>query len=429
VITALQSLAFDPGIAEQTLRVLAKYQGTQVDSWREEQPGKVLHELRVGELTRAGIVPYSPYYGTIDATPLFLVLLGRHAAWTGELTLFSELREHVERALEWIATYGDLDGDGYLEYWSSSKEGLINQGWKDSGDAIVNADGTLAEPPIALVEVQGYVYMAKCAIADLLRRAGESDRADRLEREARELRSRFNRDFWLDDKGFYALALQRDNRPAAVMSSNPGHALWSGIADADKARRTVERLMADDMFSGWGIRTLSTKEVRYNPIGYHLGTVWPHDNSLIAAGFRRYGFDDAAQRIFKAITEAAMEFEHFRLPELFAGFPRAEFEVPVNYPVADHPQAWGAGSVPYLLECLLGLVPEAFDRRLRLVRPLLPDFVDWLEVRGLRVGSALVDLRLQQTRQEIAVEVLSVDGDLDVVVEPTVRAAGHEPSQ
>jgi glycogen debranching enzyme len=422
-ITALQSLMLDHGIAAHTLRVLAKFQGTRVDRWREEQPGKVLHELRVGELTRAGVVPYSPYYGTIDATPLFLFLLGRHAAWTGTLDLFRELRGNVERALKWIADYGDLDGDGYLEYESSSGDGLINQGWKDSGDAIVNADGTLAEPPIALVEVQGYVYMAKRALAELFRRNGEPDRADQLEREARELRERFNRDYWMDDKGCYALALQRDNRPASVISSNPGHALWAGIADEDKARRTAERLMADDMFSGWGVRTLSSREARYNPISYHLGTVWPHDNSIIAAGFRRYGFDEAAQRIFTAITDAALEFEHFRLPELFAGFARNEYGVPVNYPVADHPQAWGAGSVPYLLESMLGLVPEAFEHRLRVVRPLLPEFVDWLELRRLRVASAAVDLRLARAHDEIAVEVLRVDGDLDVVVEPNGQIA------
>jgi glycogen debranching enzyme len=418
VISAFQSLSLDHALAEQTLRVLARFQGTRVDRWREEEPGKVLHELRVGELTRAGVVPYSPYYGTVDATPLFLILLGRHAAWTGTLDLFRELRGNVERALEWIANYGDLDGDGYLEYDSGSGQALINQGWKDSGDAIVNADGTLAEPPIALVEVQGYVYMAKRAIADLFRRDGEPGRAERLEREARELRERFNRDFWLEEKGCYALALQRDKRPAAVISSNPGHALWAGIADDEKARMTAERLMAEDMFSGWGVRTLSARESRYNPIGYHLGTVWPHDNSIIAAGFRRYGFDEAAQRICAAITDAALEFEHFRLPELFAGFSRDEYGVPVNYPVADHPQAWGAGSVPYLLETLLGLVPEAFEHRLRIVRPLLPAFVDWLEIRQLRVGSASVDLRLARAGDEVATEVLRVEGDLDVVTEP-----------
>lgn len=236
---------------------------------------------------------------------------------------------------------------GYVEYASTSDKGLINQGWKDSGDAIGNADGSLARPPIALVEVQGYVYWAKLAIADLYRRAGESQTAERLEREARELRERFNRDFWLEDQGIYSLALQADKQPCAVVSSNPGHALWSGIADAGKARRTMQRLMEEDMFNGWGIRTLSSKERRYNPVGYHLGTVWPHDNALIAGGFRQYGFNEAARRVCSGILDAARHFEHERLPELFAGFTRAEYGVPVRYPVACHPQAWAAASVPY----------------------------------------------------------------------------------
>ncbi|MDQ4075489.1 MAG: amylo-alpha-1,6-glucosidase, partial [Chloroflexota bacterium] len=390
LITALQTLAYDPDIAEQTLRVLARHQGQHVDEWQDEQPGKILHELRIGELARLGEIPHTPYYGTVDATSLFLILVGRHAAWTGDLTVFNDLRSHIEHALEWMSQYGDREGDGYIEYESesTSEQGLINKGWKDSGNAIVNDDGSLAKPPIALVEVQGYAYLAKLTLADLYQRAGEPKRAAQLRHEAEELRARFNRDFWLEDKGFYALALQASNRPAAVLSSNPGHALWSGIADPDKARRTVEALMADDMYSGWGVRTLSTKERRYNPIGYHLGTVWPHDNSFIAAGFRRYGFDDAALRIFMGTLEATMYFDGYHLPELFAGFPREDYHVPVRYPVANHPQAWGAGTVPYLLETMLGLVPEAFEHCLRIVHPILPHFIDRVEVHRLQVGQA-----------------------------------------
>ncbi len=419
IVTALQSLAYNPDIAEESLRLLARYQGQQVNEWRDEQPGKILHELRIGELARLGEIPHSPYYGTVDATPLFLILVARHAAWTGSLTVFNDLRSSIELALEWMSKYGDVDGDGYIEYMSTSEKGLVNQGWKDSGDAIVNADGSLAAPPIALVEVQGYAYLAKIGLADLYRRAGEPDRAERLRQEAEELSSRFNRDFWLEDKGFYVLALQAGKKPAAVVSSNPGHALWSGIVDQDKAQRTVGVLMAEDMFNGWGIRTLSERERRYNPIGYHLGTAWPHDNSLIATGFRRYGFDDAARRVFVAIVEAAMRFEDYRLPELFAGFPRKDYGVPVRYPVACRPQAWAAGSVPYMIEALLGLTPEAFDHRLRIIRPILPDFVDKIDVRRLRVGNARVDLRFERTHEGISVQVLSVDGKLDVVVEPT----------
>jgi len=294
LIASLQTLAYKPEIAEQTLRLMAKYQGKKIDHWRDEEPGKIMHELRVGEMAHLNEIPQTPYYGTIDATPLFLVLLARHAAWTGELRLFEELRDHVEAALSWIADNAEKNHDGYLKYQSSSKNGLNNQGWKDSGDAIVNEDGSLAEPPISLVEVQGYVYLAKVSLADLYERAGESARARELRDQAEALRSRFNRDFWIEERQFYALALQAENRRAAAISSNPGQALWTGIIDPKNARSTVERLLSEDMFSGWGIRTLSAKEPRYNPIGYHLGTVWPHDNSLIAAGFRHYGRKPAA---------------------------------------------------------------------------------------------------------------------------------------
>jgi glycogen debranching enzyme len=419
VITALQTLAYNPALAAQTLRVLAHYQGQKVDHYRDEQPGKILHEIRVGELARLGEIPHTPYYGSVDATPLFLILFGCHAAWTGDLALFNELRSNVERALEWIDRYGDSNGDGYVDYQSASAHGLVNQGWKDSGDAIVNADGSLAQPPIAPVEVQGYVYWAKKAIAGLYERAGEPERAQPLRKEAEALRARFNRDFWQEDLGFYALCLQKDGKPAKVISSNPGQAMWTGIVDPDKAGRTADRLMAQEMFNGWGIRTLSNQAVRYNPIGYHLGSVWPHDNSLIAMGLRRYGFDDAAQRIFTGIVEAAMRFEAYRLPELFAGFSGQVYSVPVRYPVACHPQAWAAGAVPYLVANMLGLVPEAFEQRLRIVRPILPDFIDHLLVKQLRVGKARVDLAFERTPQgTVAVNVEKRDGSLEIVVEP-----------
>jgi glycogen debranching enzyme len=417
ILTALQTLAYQPQIAEQTLRILAHYQGQKVDDWRDEQPGKILHELRVGEWARIGAIPHTPFYGTIDATPLFLILLGRHAAWTGKLDLFHELRDAVERALQWIAQYGDLNGDGYIEDQSTSTHGLVNQGWKDSGDAIVRADGSLATPPIALVEVQGYVFWAKRTIADLYERIGDAAQAQRLRSEADALRGQFNRDFWDADLGTYILALEAHHRPVAVVSSNPGHALWAGIADADKARQTAERLMADDMFTGWGIRTLSTRERRYNPIGYHLGTVWPHDNAIIAAGLRRYGCDAAALRIMAGVVEAAMHFRHYRLPEVFAGFPRQAFQVPVHYPVACHPQAWAAGAIPYLVTTCLGLEPDAFAQGLRIVRPILPTFVDRLEIRGLRVGAGMADLQFQRTPDGVRAQVLRTAGALEAQIE------------
>ncbi|HXG40520.1 MAG TPA: hypothetical protein VNJ28_06220 [Candidatus Limnocylindrales bacterium] len=418
MITALEVLAYDPSVAAGTLRLLAARQGRRFDEWLDEQPGKILHELRIGEYARLGEIPQQPYYGTVDATPLFLILLGRHAAWTADLSVFDELRDEVELALEWIDAYGDSDGDGYVDYRSRSRHGLVNQGWKDSGTAIVNADGSLAEPPIALVEVQGYVYQARLAIAELFRRRGEAGRAAELEGAAADLRARFERDFWRPSLGTYALALQAGGRPADVVASNAGHALWAGIAGGDRARATMERLMAPDMFGGWGIRTLSTKERRYNPIGYHLGTVWPHDNALIAVGFRRYGLDDAAGRVFLGLVEAAMALDQYRLPEAFAGFDRARYRLPVRYPVACHPQAWAAGAVPYLLQSLLGLVPEAFEGRLRIVRPALPPFVDRLTLRRLRVGDGGADVHFARTGDGgVEVDVLSCAGGLQVVVD------------
>jgi len=417
IITALQTLAYNPDIAEQTLRLLADYQGTEENSFREEQPGRILHELRVGELARLGEIPHTPYYGSIDATPLFLILLARHAAWTGSLELFNDLQDNIERAITWMDKFGGLKDGGYLSYKSKTGKGVVNQGWKDSGNGIVTADGNLAEPPIALVEVQGYAYMAKQMIADLYERAGDRDRADRLRDEAKLLYRCFNRDFWLENLGFYALALQNGGKPAAVISSNPGQALWTKIVDKSRAKQTVDRLMAKDMFSGWGIRTLSEKERSYNPIGYHLGTVWPHDNAIIASGFRKYGFDDEARQIFTGIVEASMQFDYYRLPEVFAGFQRSEYNVPVHYPVACHPQAWSAGAVPYLVEIMLGLEPDAFSKRLLVVRPILPDFVDRLEVRGMQVGEAVVDLKFERTSDSnVALKVLRAEGKLDIVL-------------
>ncbi len=418
LITAWQMLAYHHGIAEQTLRLLARYQGTREDDWRDEQPGKILHELRVGEMANLNKIPHTPFYGTVDATPLFLMLVAEHAAWTGSLRLFDDLRPHIERALSWMDTYGDHRGDGYLSYLSRAKDkNLINKGWKDSGDAIVTASGSLAEPPIALVEVQGYGYAAKRGMARLFARAGERERADRLNGEAQRLRERFNRDFWMEDKNCYALALHGQGRVASVISSNPGHALWTGIADNDKAGQTIQRLMEDDMFTGWGVRTLSSLERAYNPIGYHLGTVWPHDNAILAAGFRRYGRDQEALRIFHGLFDTAFHFRSHQLPELFCGFSRQEYEIPISYPVACHPQAWASGALPFILANLLGLEPDGFDKRLHIVRPLLPNGLDHLTVRRLRVGKATVDLNFQRDVHGARVEVLKVEGELEVQVD------------
>ncbi len=423
-IAALETLMLMPHEAEETLRVLAAHQGRVLDAWRDEQPGKILHELRVGELARSGQIPHSPYYGSVDSTPLFLILLGATARWTGRLELFEELREHVEAALAWLDQHGDRRGRGYVAYASASEHGLVNQGWKDSGEAIVMEDGELATPPIALVEVQGYAYMARLAIAELFERSGDSSRAGSLRAEAAELRERFNRDFWVEARRCYALALAAGGRPAAVVASNAGHALWTGIADADKARSVAAALMGPDMFTGWGIRTLATCEHRYNPIAYHLGTVWPHDNAIIAAGLRRYGYDDEALRVFDGILDAAVRLPERRLPELFAGFSRDQFEDPVRYPVACHPQAWAAGSIPSMLETALGLQPDAFERRLRITRPRLPRLVDRLELTQLRVGEAEVSLLFRRGADgAIEVDVTGKRGRLEVVLDRAMRSA------
>jgi glycogen debranching enzyme len=418
ITAALQTLAYEPQMAEHTIRLLAKYQGTKDDNWRDEEPGKILHELRRGELANLNEIPQTPYYGSVDSTPLFLILVGEHANWTGDLGLFKEIQPHVERALHWIDNGGAEPKGKYLSYASKSSKGLGNQGWKDSGVSIMNADGSLATPPISLVEVQGYVYSAKLLIADLYERNGDQPTAARLRGEAATLKANFNRDFWLDDKQFYAIALQKDGRPADVISSNPGQALWTGIIDESRAEKVVQHLMAEDMFSGWGIRTLSHKERRYNPIGYHLGTVWPHDNSIIAAGFRRYGFDKQAASVLDSIIAASRSFEHARLPEVFGGFSQKEFSVPVRYPVACHPQAWAAGSVPSMLASLLGLTADAFNGRLRIVRPVLPNSVNELEFRRIKIGKSSVDLRFERTSTgEVKVKMRKQGGKVDVEIE------------
>lgn len=423
LICALQTLCYRREIAAETLRLLALFQGTRVDAWRDEEPGKILHELRTGELVQTGAIPYNPYYGTADATPLFLILLYEYTRWSGELSLFHELRSAVDSALSWIDEHGDHDGDGYVDY-SGRESRLINQGWKDSGAAIVDSQGRVAEPPIALVEVQGYVFLAKQLAAELFERAGDPSRSERLRLQCRELFERFNREYWLEDKQFYALALQRVKRPVDAVSSNPGHALWAGIVAEERREGVVRRLMADDMYSGWGIRTLSRDERAYNPIGYHLGTVWPHDTALIAAGFWRTGYRREACRVFSGLLEASAHFDNYRLPELFAGYAREDYGIPVRYPVACHPQAWAAGAVPFLLQSLLGLEPDGFTQRLHVAGPCLPPSVDRLWLKGVRVGAADADLYFARTRRgHVSVNVERVSGTLEISVEEAVDDA------
>jgi glycogen debranching enzyme len=416
IIAALEMLAFDRGVAEQTLRALAARLGARVDPVREEEPGKVLHELRVGEVAALDLTPLSRYYGSVDATPLFLCLLAEHVAWTGDVELLDELRPAVDAALGWIDGYGDHDGDGLLDYRAGSPQGLRNQGWKDSDDGVVDEHGVPLEPPIALVEAQGYVIRAKRALAGLLQRRGDGDRATRLREEADAHAERLDR-FWIAERGFYAMGLDGDGRPSPALASNQGHALWAGAVPPERARPVRDALMSPAMFSGWGIRTLGSGEVGFNPVGYHLGTVWPHDTAMAAVGLRRYGFDADFLACFEALIEAASHADDYRLPELFAGFGRAEFETPVPYPVACHPQAWAAAAIPYLLVSGLGLEPDALERRLRVHRPSLPAWLSRVQVENLRVGDSHVDLRFERAGEgQVALTDARIAGDLEVVL-------------
>jgi glycogen debranching enzyme len=358
LITSFQALPYVPGLAETTLRVLAMRQATVRDDFREQEPGKILHELRFGELTASGERPYSPYYGSADATPLFLVLLDEYHRWTGDDELVQALEPNARAALDWIRDSGDGDGDGYVEYERRNvANGLINQCWKDSWNSIQHADGRLATGPIATCEIQGYVYDAQRRGARLAREVwGDPALAQTLERRASELRESFHRDFWMPERGAHALALDGEKRQVDSLSSNIGHLLWSGLLDDAEAAATAERLLEGALYSGWGVRTLGAREGGYNPLGYHTGTVWPHDNSLIAAGLARYGHHDAASTIAIAMLAAAPHFE-YRLPEVFAGFDRSVTSIPVAFPTASRPQAWSAATPLLLLTTILGLQP------------------------------------------------------------------------
>lgn len=416
-ISAYQTLAYQPALAKTTLQALARYQGTEYNDFQDEEPGKILHELRVGEKANLHEIPMIPYYGSVDSTPWFLMLTCAYVRWTGDLELFRQLEDNVRAALGWIDANLKSGLTGFLTYGSRSSSGLTNQGWKDSGNSIVNSNGSLAEPPIALVEVQGYVYHAWRELAHLFRLTNEHHEADKLERKAADLKRRWNETYWMPRRDFYALAIERDHGLADVIASNPGQAFFTRMIDDEKARPVAERLVADDMFSGWGVRTLSANEKAYNPLDYQVGSVWPHDNSLIALGLRRYGFTAEMEQIFTGIFDAATEFQRFRLPEVFDGFSRADYDKPVNYPVACSPQAWAAGSLPLMLAAALGFEPDALAQTLVIHRPHLPAWLSNVTIHGLPVGQATVDLRYQREDQHTLVAVLKREGDLNVSVQ------------
>jgi glycogen debranching enzyme len=411
IIASYQALALNPQLATDTLRVLARYQGTEYNDWRDEEPGKILHELRTGEMTRSGEMPFGPYYGSVDSTPLFLILLSETYNWTADDGLMRELLPAAYRALDWIDRYGDLDGDGFVEFLRRSPKGLVNQGWKDSWDANMRPDGTVARPPLALVEVQGYVYEAKYRMASLLRAFGDTARAERLRREASEMGKRLEQAFWMPAAGYYAMALDEKKRSLEVISSNAGHLLFTRILTRERARAVAGRLMHEDMFTGWGWRTLSSAERVFNPLSYHRGSVWPHDNSLIAHGMALNEFRRPVLRLMTALFQAALNFRDYRLPELFCGVQRRENDEPVHYPVSCSPQAWASGALLLILSSVLGLRPSAQRKELHIVNPELPDWLDHLHIRNLRVGKSRVGLDFSRRRDRTFCNVVDIHGD------------------
>jgi len=404
IITAMQTLWLDPAISRGVLGYLAAHQATDFDPAADAEPGKILHEVRHGEMAELGEVPFRHYYGSIDSTPLFVMLAGAYVERTDDIPFLAGIRDHVEAALNWIDVYGDRDGDGFVEYGRLTDAGLVNQGWKDSHDSVFHADGTIARGPIALAEVQAYVFGAWNAAATIYDRLGEEDRARHYRERASQLRETFDAAFFDEELGTYVLALDGHKRPCRVRSSNAGHVLFAGLAREDRAAAVVRSLMAPASFSGWGIRTVASTEARYNPMSYHNGSIWPHDNSLIAAGFSRYGYRKEAARIFEGLFAAATYVDQMRLPELFCGFPRRRAQGPTFYPVACSPQAWAAAAPLFLIQASLGLNFDTDARQVQLIEPTLPGFLDTLTLRGLPIGEAKIDIELANLAGNVVVK-------------------------
>jgi glycogen debranching enzyme len=416
IITALECLWMAPRIAEGVLSYLAETQATEVIPEQDAEPGKILHEMRRGEMAVTKEVPFARYYGSVDSTPLFIVLAGAYFLRTGNLPFLKRLWPNIKRALRWIDECGDRDGDGFVEYEQRSSTGLVHQGWKDSHDSVFHADGSMAEPPIALCEVQAYVYAAKRSAALVARALHEHDLGDQLEKQARALYGNFEKTFWCDQLGTYVLALDGHKRQCSVRASNAGHALFCRIANEERARAVIASLLSDQMFSGWGIRTVGASESRYNPMSYHNGSVWPHDNALIGMGFSQYGFQNYASRILEGLYEASRHVELRRLPELFCGFhKRADATGPTLYPVACAPQAWAAGSVYLLLQACLGLEVRAENRQVLLAKPCLPLHLEEVRVSNLKIGEASVSIRIRRDGPTVTTEVLRKQGDIEIV--------------
>jgi glycogen debranching enzyme len=414
IITALSTLWFDPSLARGVLEFLAHTQAEHEDPKVDAEPGKIVHELRLGEMAALGEIPFGRYYGSVDATPLFVVLCAAYYEATADLAFAKRMAPHVERALGWMER-ADVDDDGFLEYDRRSHDGLVQQGWKDSNDSVFHADGTLAEGPVALCEVQAYAYAALRGGAMLAQALGRPERCSQLLERADRLQQRFDDVFWCDDLCTYALALDGHKHACRVRSSNAGHCLLMGIALPSRALALAEQLLAPEMFSGWGIRTLATTERRYNPMSYHNGSIWPHDNAMIAAGLARYGLKHHALRVASALFDASVHVDLHRLPELFCGFPRRSGEGPTQYPVACSPQAWASGAAFLLLQASLGVRVDAVNQRLTFHYSNLPDFLDLVRIENLPVGSARVDLDLHRYPDAVGINVLRREGRVEVV--------------
>jgi len=415
LITCWQSLIVNPEITKDNLRFLAHYQGKEINSWSEERPGKILHELRRDEMSRAGVLPYNPYYGSVDSTLWFIILLGAYYRWCEDQEFLEEMATALESCLSWCFNYGDLDGDGYIEYQKESPLGLDNQGWKDSWDAVVDKEANLVSSPIALVEVQAYYYLALLEAARLLKALGRKEEAEQLTQKAKELKIRFNQDFWLKEEDYLIFALDGAKKPVTTIVSNGGQVLFSGILSAQRAQKVAKRLFEEDLYSGWGIRTMSKAEKAYNPMSYHNGSVWPHDNAIIAAGLRRYQFLEELSKLANGLFAALPHFTYRRWAELFCGFTKRGLSGPVKYPVACDPQAWAVGSFFSFIHSLLGLQFQA--NKLIISKPLLIPGTHMAEIRNLKVGKGKIDLFFEEKDKKVVVYVTEKEGDFKVVLD------------